>query len=70
MARSVWYAVLRAYPWESVVVVGEPLRNPVPDPGQPERMIPLFSTEAAAIAWSVPGDQIVEVVMGEDVAHG
>ena len=68
---SRWYMVLRSFPWESVVVAGEPLRGAVAEPGEPERMVPLFSTLEAAEAWGSHGDQIVEVVMGEnEVTHG
>ena len=68
---SRWYMVLRSFPWESVVVAGEPLRGAVAEPGEPERMVPLFSTLEAAVAWGRPDDQIMEVVMGEnEVTNG
>ena len=60
-----WYMVLRSYPWESLIVSGEPLRGCVSEPGEPERMIPLFSTREAAVAWGRPGDQIREVELIE-----
>ena len=62
-----WYMVLRAYPWESIIVDGEPLRAD-PEPGEPDRMVPLFSTREAAVAWGLPDDEILEVTMGKDVA--
>jgi hypothetical protein len=58
MAEDTLYAVMRACSWGSVEINGVPLSAP---PGGPQRYIPVFNTQDAAIAWAEDGDRICPI---------
>jgi len=52
------WAVMKAFSWDSLTVMGMPLQAP---DGGPQRFIPVFDTLEQAEAWAGPGYHAIEL---------
>lgn len=55
--KEVW-AVMKAFSWDSLAVMGRPLQAP---DGGPQRFIPVFDERCQAEAWAGPGYPMIEL---------
>ena len=56
---KIYWAVMKAQPFSSLVVSGYPLQYPTEGP---HRFIPIFDTREQAVAWAGSDEHVVEMI--------